>query len=183
MSKNDFNSFHAAAHVAQFNHAQPVAPRLLTLDERIDQLKAALLAAKAQDNTAEIERLWIVWQQLSAEIEAEEVTSAAVADVLDGLTAAADQVRSEAASEWATALDAGWSWLLEQDAISVDAHGALLVPSSRNPETIYRANGSCQCEAFITSRTPRPCYHRAAGLIVERWRENTTVDTYAEQWA
>ena len=76
MAHTDFTTTDCAAHVAQFNHAQPVAPRALTLDERIDQLKVELLAAKASDNQAEIERLWIVWEELSAEIEAEQVVSA-----------------------------------------------------------------------------------------------------------
>ena len=46
-------------------------------------------------------------------------------------------------------------------------------------ETIYRANGVCQCEAFTKASTPHPCYHRGAGLIVERWRENAAIDAVA----
>lgn len=198
-----FTTTDAASHIAQFNAAQPIATvQTLSLDERIDQVKAAVIAAKAQDNQAEVERLRGVWASITAEIEAaeaapaaaslpfepttadlDEMYSAAVADVLDELTAAADQVRAEAAHEWTNALDFGWSWLLTQDAFTVDAHGSLLVPSSRNPETVYRSNGVCQCEAFTKSSTPRPCYHRAAGHIVERWRENTTIDQLAERWA
>ena len=102
--------------------------------------------------------------------------------MLDDLTAAADQVWAEAAPEWSAALDAGWSWLLEQDAIQGDSHDSLLIPSSRNPETVYRANGGCQCEAYTKASAPRPCYHRGAGLIIERWRENTTIEVCAERW-
>ena len=185
-----YSTADCAAHLAQYNAAQPTThSQVLSLDEKIDALKAALIVAKAENDQATIDRLRNEWAEITAEIEAAEAAElpfvptlrevATVADVLDSLTIAADQVRSEAAPEWTSALDAGWSWLLTQDIFQIDAHGSLLVPSSRNPETIYRANGVCQCEAYTKSNTPHPCYHRAAGHIIERWRENEVID----QWA
>lgn len=111
------------------------------------------------------------------------MTTVSIAAIIDDLCIAVDHVRAESALEWADALDAGWSWLLDQDVIQVDAHGALLVPSSRNPEMIYRANGVCQCEAYTKARGPLPCYHRGAGMIVERWRENVALEYAAAQAA
>ena len=43
---------------------------------------------------------------------------------------------------------------------------ALLILSPSNE--IYRANGVCQCKAFEQGR---PCWHRAAGRIAQRYFE------------
>ena len=46
-----------------------------------------------------------------------------------------------------------------------DGH-ALLILSESNE--IYSANGTCQCKAFEFGR---PCWHRAAARIVQRYHE------------
>lgn len=69
------SSYGAALNLATF--AQPVATaQLLTLDERIDQVRNDLLIAKAENDQATIERLRIVWAAISEEIETEQVVSA-----------------------------------------------------------------------------------------------------------
>jgi hypothetical protein len=45
---------------------------------------------------------------------------------------------------------------------------ALLILSDSNE--IYRANGTCQCEAY---RRRQPCWHRAAARIIARYYEQT----------
>lgn len=180
MSNPEYTSTYGAAlNLASYDQA-----RSESWDARVARLKACILAAKTReamgfDETAKLARLREQFTALADELEAIEETP--VAEVLDDLSVAADQVRADAAPEWADALDAGWSWLLTQDVIQIDAHGSLLVPSSRNPATVYRSNGSCQCPAFMKNSTPLPCAHRGAGLIVERWRENETLERAATE--
>jgi chloramphenicol 3-O-phosphotransferase len=45
---------------------------------------------------------------------------------------------------------------------------ALLILSPSNE--IYRANGMCQCAAFV--KFARPCWHRAAARIITRYTEH-----------
>lgn len=128
------------------------------------KLKACVLAAKQRealgfDETNKLATLREHFMALCDELETLDETP--VAAILDDLSAATDQVRAEAAPEWVDALDAGWSWLREQDIIRVDAHGVPLVPSSHNLHMIYRGNGTCQCPAFTKHSTPRPYYYRA----------------------
>ena len=47
-------------------------------------------------------------------------------------------------------------------------NGKELIILSSSSDNIYHANGSCQCKAYSLSR---PCWHRAAARLVERYYE------------
>jgi len=66
---------------------------------------------------------------------------------------------------WQTAIARAKREIEENPFMHYDGH-ALLILSSSNE--IYSANGTCQCKAFEVGR---PCWHRAAARIVERYNE------------
>lgn len=49
-----------------------------------------------------------------------------------------------------------------------DAENHSLLICSSNSGNVYTANGKCQCEAFNQGR---PCYHRAAARLIQRYVE------------
>jgi hypothetical protein len=51
----------------------------------------------------------------------------------------------------------------------LDSH-SLLILSEKSGE-IYTANGTCQCKAFEQGK---PCYHRAAARLIQRYIEQTS---------
>ena len=78
-----------------------------------------------------------------------------------------------------------WVRAIEKAAEQVDSNpwihedgDALLIASATGNE-IYRANGTCQCKAFLNGK---PCWHRAAAQLVKRYRE-VEAQRQAEQLA
>jgi hypothetical protein len=88
---------------------------------------------------------------------------------LDHLLSSVDAARTATAEKrWLNAIDSAYEWLMEQDSVTLDADGSLLVESATEPGKIYAANGSCQCVAYIGGN---PCWHRSAARLVRRMME------------
>lgn len=96
-----------------------------------------------------------------------------IAQITDHLAAALDAARLGATGNqrWLNAIDAGASWLLEQDAVEFSevAH-ELVFPSESG--RVYHANGTCReattgepCKAWGNGNA---CRHRAAARLVRR---------------
>jgi pyrimidine deaminase RibD-like protein len=107
-----------------------------------------------------------------------------IADLTDDLADAIDAARKTTNDQrWINAIDAGASWLLEQDQITFDATAHELTFPSASGKT-YHANGSCYtitgepCKAF---RRGEPCYHRAAAKIARNAIEAREART-AKRW-
>lgn len=66
---------------------------------------------------------------------------------------------------WQTAIAKAKQQLETNPYIHFDG-AALLILSDSNE--IYRANGTCQCKAYANGK---PCWHRAAARLVERYME------------
>ena len=88
-----------------------------------------------------------------------------IAAILDELVEAVEAARDAAQGQprWLNAIDAAYDHLLQIDAVTIDAHGALSYHSESGQT--YTANGTCQCVAFLNDR---PCKHRAAARLVRR---------------
>lgn len=85
---------------------------------------------------------------------------------LDHLCEAVDAARETCTdSRWRNAIETAYDWLLEQDTLTYDDHGALIVDSLSNPGQQHRANGVCDCQAFAAGKA---CWHRAARQLVVR---------------
>lgn len=91
----------------------------------------------------------------------------ATTDLIDHLCDAVDNARAATNdSRWLNAIDRAWEALLTSETIRWDAAThALFIQSATHPAKLYRANGTCECAAFIAGR---PCYHRAAARLVRR---------------
>jgi hypothetical protein len=88
-----------------------------------------------------------------------------IAALTDHLADAIDAARLATTDKrWRSAIDAGASWLLEQDVITFDATRHELTVNSPSGK-IYKSNGACQCEAFAQHNA---CWHRAAARICRR---------------
>ncbi len=73
--------------------------------------------------------------------------------------------KAQGSKRWQTAIAKAKQEIEENPFMHYDGH-ALLILSSSNE--IYSANGTCQCKAFEFGR---PCWHRAAARIVQRYHE------------
>jgi SWIM zinc finger len=69
---------------------------------------------------------------------------------------------------WTRAIARAWQELQSNPYLEWQ-DDALLILSPSNE--IYRANGSCQCEAWLKGKFP--CWHRAAARIVQRALETS----------
>ena len=78
---------------------------------------------------------------------------------------------------WLNAIDRAAAELTENPYIErQDGHLLIGSPSGQ----VYSANGACQCRAF---QNGRPCWHRAAGRLVQRYDEATAAQVRATQRA
>jgi hypothetical protein len=84
--------------------------------------------------------------------------------ILDQITAAARE-RVADDPRWLHAIDRAARELAENPYIERTADALLI--GSPSGQT-YEANGVCQCRAF---QCGRPCWHRAAGRLVQRYDE------------
>ncbi|MET0646400.1 MAG: SWIM zinc finger family protein [Pyrinomonadaceae bacterium] len=66
---------------------------------------------------------------------------------------------------WQTAIVKAKQELESNPYMHFNGHALLMLSSSGE---IYEANGVCQCKAF---KNRRPCWHRAAARLVERYNE------------
>ena len=66
---------------------------------------------------------------------------------------------------WQTAIVKAKQELESNPYMHFTGHALLMLSSSGE---IYEANGVCQCKAF---KNRRPCWHRAAARLVERYNE------------
>lgn len=135
-------------------------------DDRMARLKARVHFARRRHDAVELLFLERMFAMLCDELTVETLP---IAEALDALSVAADQLYAEAREEQREVFDTAWNWLLAQEAIQVDPHGALLVQSAHNAHRVFRAGPTCQCEAFVSSRFPIVCEHRAAALTVQRY--------------
>jgi hypothetical protein len=106
------------------------------------------------------------------------MTTLYIADLLADIAAAADEARAATASErWAERLDAGYSWLLDQDAVEYDLLNHFLTVTSPNTGNTYHAYVTCDCAA---GRGGRLCWHRGASHIIRKalWRQGRRTRAY-----
>ena len=78
------------------------------------------------------------------------------------------KVKQKRAFAWWNAIEKAKGWLATVETVTLEGD-SLLVPSRSNNEqpTPYRANHVCQCKAFTDPEGVHPCWHRAAGRLVE----------------
>jgi hypothetical protein len=89
-----------------------------------------------------------------------------IAGLTDHIADALDIVRDLAAGDarWLNALNAGASWLLEQEAVTFEHEThTLTVPSPSGK--VYRSNGACGCDAYANNSA---CWHRGASRLLLR---------------
>lgn len=68
---------------------------------------------------------------------------------------------------WQTAIVKAKQQIEENPYLHFDGEALLILSPSGE---IYRANGSCQCKAYMNSQ---PCWHRAAARLVERYMQTS----------
>ena len=78
------------------------------------------------------------------------------------------KVKQKRAFAWWNAIEKAKGWLATVETVTLEGD-SLLVPSRTYHERqiVYRANHICQCKAFTDPQGTRPCWHRAAGRLVE----------------
>jgi chloramphenicol 3-O-phosphotransferase len=68
---------------------------------------------------------------------------------------------------WQTAIAKAKQQIEENPYMHFDGESLLILSPSNE---IYTANGTCQCKAFANGR---PCWHRAAARLVQRYNETS----------
>jgi hypothetical protein len=90
---------------------------------------------------------------------------------LDILVQVVDRARNATTDpRWLNAINEAYDFLLNPhvDTISIAQDGTALIPSA-TCDTVYSANGVCQCSAFAYGKAP--CWHRAAARLITRYTE------------
>lgn len=82
-------------------------------------------------------------------------------------------------TRWQHAIDRAARELVENPYVEAMDDHTLLIASSTSTN-IYSANGICQCEAF---KFGRPCWHRAASRLYQRYTEAQANAERRARWA
>lgn len=93
-------------------------------------------------------------------------TTLTIARLADEIVEAYDNALAavQGNTRWTNAVETGADWVYTQDTVEYDLEAHALRVASPSGRT-YTANGVCQCEAYAAGQ---PCWHRAAGRIVQR---------------